>query len=50
MENGDVSGGQDSGEEGLEKPQSIETAKGPWLARRFKPLPADQSRRRHRSL
>jgi hypothetical protein len=31
---------QQSGEEGLEKPQSIATAKGPWLARRFKPLPA----------
>ena len=28
-----------SGEEGLEKPQSIATAKGPWLAKRFKPLP-----------
>jgi len=31
---------QQSGEEGLEKPQSIATAKGPWLAKRFKPLPA----------
>jgi hypothetical protein len=30
---------QQSGEEGLEKPQSIVTAKGPWLAKRFKPLP-----------
>ena len=30
---------QQSGEEGLEKPQSIATAKGPWLAKRFKPLP-----------
>jgi PRTRC genetic system protein F len=31
---------QQSGEEGLEKPQSIATAKGPWLATRFTPLPA----------
>ena len=30
---------KDSGEEGLEKPQNIANAKGPWLARRFKPLP-----------
>ena len=30
---------KESGEEGLEKPQRIETAKGPWLAKRFKPLP-----------
>ena len=30
---------KESGEEGLEKPQSIATAKGPWLAKRFKPLP-----------
>jgi hypothetical protein len=29
---------KESGEEGLEKPQNIETAKGPWLARRHKPL------------
>jgi hypothetical protein len=28
-----------SGEEGLEKPQNIAKAKGPWLAGRFKPLP-----------
>jgi hypothetical protein len=31
---------KESGEEGLEKPQSIETAKGPWLARRYRPLSA----------
>ena len=31
---------KESGEEGLEKPQSIATAKGPWLAKRFKPLPS----------
>jgi hypothetical protein len=30
---------KESGEEGLEKPQSIANAKGPWLARRVKPLP-----------
>jgi hypothetical protein len=30
---------KESGEEGLEKPQTIACAKGPWLARRFKPLP-----------
>jgi hypothetical protein len=30
---------EQSGEEGLEKPQSIATAKGPWLAKKFKPLP-----------
>ena len=30
---------KESGEEGLEKPQSIATAKGPWLGKRFKPLP-----------
>ena len=30
---------KESGEEGLEKPQSIANAKGPWLAKRFKPLP-----------
>ena len=30
---------EESGEEGLEKPQSIANAKGPWLAKRFKPLP-----------
>jgi hypothetical protein len=29
---------KESGEEGLEKPQSIANAKGPWLAKRFKPL------------
>jgi hypothetical protein len=28
------------GEEGLEKPQTIEDAKGPWLAPQFKPWPA----------
>jgi hypothetical protein len=28
----------ESGEEGLEKPQSIATARGPWLAKRLKPL------------
>jgi PRTRC genetic system protein F len=31
---------QQSGEEGLERPQSITTARGPWLAKRFQPLPA----------
>jgi hypothetical protein len=31
---------QESGEEGLEKPQSIANAKGEWLAKRFKPLPS----------
>src|SRR5580704_14982592 len=30
---------RESGEEGLEKPQCIAAAKGPWLAKRFKPLP-----------
>ena len=30
---------KESGEEGLEKPQGIDAAKGPWLAKRFKPLP-----------
>lgn len=30
----------ESGEEGLEKPQSIANAKGGWLAKRFKPLPS----------
>jgi hypothetical protein len=34
---------KESGEEGLEKPQSIETAKGPWLAGRYKPLPATRA-------
>jgi hypothetical protein len=29
-------------EEGLEKPQTIEDAKGPWLSRKFKPWPARQ--------
>jgi hypothetical protein len=33
---------KENGEEGLEKPQSIEDAKGPWLAKRFKPLPPDK--------
>ena len=28
--------------------RSIATAKGPWLAKRFKPLPASQDRRTHR--
>ena len=28
-----------SGEEGIEKPQDIGTAKGPWLSTRFRPLP-----------
>jgi hypothetical protein len=27
-------------QEGLEKPQTIENAKGPWLSRKFKPWPA----------
>jgi hypothetical protein len=31
---------KESGEDGLEKPQTIKSAKGPWLARRFKPLPS----------
>jgi hypothetical protein len=31
---------KENGEEGLEKPQSIANAKGPWLAKRFKPLPS----------
>jgi hypothetical protein len=30
---------EESGEDGLEKPQSIASAKGPWLAKRLKPLP-----------
>lgn len=30
---------KESGEEGLEKPQTIGTAKGPWLTGRYKPLP-----------
>ena len=30
---------KESGEEGLEKPQDIATAKGTWLAKRFRPLP-----------
>ena len=30
---------QQSCEDGLEKPQSITTAKGPWLTMRFQPLP-----------
>ena len=30
---------KESGEEGLEKPQTIDAAKGPWLRRRYKPLP-----------
>src|SRR5262249_31739675 len=34
---------KESGEEGLEKPQSIETAKGPWLTRRYRPLPATKT-------
>jgi PRTRC genetic system protein F len=34
---------KESGEEGLEKPQSIETAKGLWLTRRYKPLPATKA-------
>jgi PRTRC genetic system protein F len=34
---------KESGEEGLEKPQSIETAKGSWLTRRYKPLPATKA-------
>ncbi len=29
---------KESGEEGLEKPQTIETAKGPWLKGKYKPL------------
>ena len=33
---------KENGEEGLEKPQSIADAKGPWLAKRFKPLPPDR--------
>ena len=39
---------KESGEEGLEKPQSIANAKGPWLAKRFKPLPSPQDRGCHR--
>jgi hypothetical protein len=31
---------KENGEESLEKPQTIENAKGPWLAKRFKPLPS----------
>src|SRR5690242_1330181 len=34
---------KESGEEGLEMPQSIMTAKGPWLAGRYKPLPATKA-------
>jgi hypothetical protein len=33
---------KENGEEGLEKPQSIADAKGPWLAKRFKPLPSSR--------
>jgi hypothetical protein len=33
---------RESGEEGLERPQSIKSAKGPWLAKRLKPLPPSQ--------
>ena len=33
---------KENGEEGLEKPQSITSAKGPWLAKRLKPLPSSQ--------
>jgi hypothetical protein len=33
---------KESGEQGLEKPQRIKTAKGPWLAKRFKPLPPSE--------
>ncbi len=39
---------QQSGEEGLEKPQSIATAKGPWLAKRFQPLPPAKIDAAHR--
>ncbi len=39
----------ESGEEGLEKPQNIETAKGPRLARRYKPLPATKADRSHKA-
>jgi hypothetical protein len=31
-------------QEGLEKPQTIENAKGPWLSRKFKPWPARRIR------
>jgi len=31
---------KEAGEEGLENPQSIASAKGPWLAKRFRPLPS----------
>src|ERR1019366_8592669 len=34
---------RESGEEGLEKPQRIEDAKGPWLAERVKALPPHQN-------
>jgi hypothetical protein len=33
---------KENGEEGLEKPQSITNAKGPWLSKRFKPLPSSK--------
>lgn len=33
---------RESGEEGLEKPQDIATAKGPWLSKKFKPLPENR--------
>src|SRR5580658_1878461 len=33
---------KENGEEGLEKPQSITSARSPWLAKRFKPLPWPQ--------
>ena len=39
---------KESGEEGLEKPQSITNAKGGWLAKRFKPLPSRRNRGGHR--
>jgi len=34
---------KESGEDGLEKPQSIASAKGSWLTRRYKPLPATKA-------
>ena len=34
---------KENGEEGLEKPQDIATAKGPWLSKRFKPLPESRT-------
>jgi hypothetical protein len=34
---------KESGEEGLEMPQSIKTAKGPWLARSYTPLPGTKA-------